>query len=74
MEAELLAMTNAVTALQHVKGTLEELGNKVETMTVTTDSIPAVKYLRAEVYSSNPRTRHLAVRFHFLRSLESSLA
>tara|TARA_R110002050_G_scaffold285337_2_gene434960 strand:+ start:441 stop:3074 length:2634 start_codon:yes stop_codon:yes gene_type:complete len=69
MEAELLAMTNAVTALQHVQGLLTELGYVENVITIITDSVPAVKYLRAEMYSSNPRTRHLAVRFHFLRSM-----
>tara|TARA_R110002050_G_scaffold300579_1_gene470596 strand:+ start:1620 stop:4382 length:2763 start_codon:yes stop_codon:yes gene_type:complete len=69
MEAELLAMANAVTTLQHIQGVLMELGFAEEKFSIITDSIPAVKYLHADAYSSNPRTRHLTLRFHFLRSL-----
>ena len=69
MEAELLAMTAAVTALQHVQGTLAELGYKERQLLIYTDSAPAIKYLEAEMYSSNSRTRHLALRYHFLRQL-----
>ena len=68
MESELVAIATALTALQHIRNTLTELGYCVPNYQIFTDSLPAVRYLQTTAEGARPRTRHLALRFHFIRS------
>lgn len=68
MESELDAIATTLIALQHVRNVLSEIGVMIQTYTIYTDSLSAVKFLRASADVAKPRTRHLALRFHFIRS------
>ena len=68
MESELVAISTALIALQQVRGILCELGVDVAVYTIHTDSLPAIKYLTSSGEASLPRTRHLALRFHFVKN------
>tara|TARA_R110002050_G_C8950037_1_gene513235 strand:- start:112 stop:3054 length:2943 start_codon:yes stop_codon:yes gene_type:complete len=67
MEAELQAIAQTVTELQWIRNVLHELSFSVTSVTIFTDSEPAMKYLYQQAHVLKPRTRHLALRYHFVR-------
>ncbi len=69
MEAELCALALLVTKIQFIQNVLAELGLFVDKYQVFTDSENAIKYLQSPALVAKPRTRHLALQFHFLRTL-----
>ena len=68
MESELEAISSTVVCLQHVRNVLMELGYTVERYWVRTDSQAAISYVSTSPVVLKPRSRHLALRFHFLRT------
>lgn len=69
MEAELCAISLAIVQLQFFQNLLREIGFIVEKLIVYTDSETAMKYLQTSPLEAKPRSRHLAVRYHFIRDL-----
>ena len=69
MEAELEAIVALIVVLIQVQNTLGELGYSITNYTIYTDSEPAINYLNTPSEQQKSRTRHLAIRFHFIRSL-----
>tara|TARA_R110002050_G_scaffold258929_1_gene398274 strand:+ start:1294 stop:4371 length:3078 start_codon:yes stop_codon:yes gene_type:complete len=67
MESELEAITLAVHQLKHLQHILHELHRTVHETVIYSDSLIAIKYLLSESLMLKPRTRHLALRYHFVR-------
>ena len=67
MEAELQAISQTVVELQWIRSVLSELQYTVPQVMIFTDSEPAIKYLYRQSDVLKPRTRHLALRYHFIR-------
>ena len=72
MESELNAMSTALIALQQTRDTLSEIGYIVPSYKIYTDSLSAIKYLQSSADIARPRTPHLSLRFHFIRTEVSS--
>lgn len=67
MEAELNAISQTIIDLQFIVNLLNELKYEVPTMLIYTDSEPSIKYLNNQSDVLKPRTRHLALKYHFIR-------
>ncbi len=67
MESELHAIAQTVVELQHIANILFELFGTMPKRIIYTDSEPAIKYLYRQSDVLKPRTRHLCLKFHFIR-------
>ena len=67
MESEIGAIATTSHHLQYVGNILEELQYKIDSYTIRSDSDAAIKYIKGSPHEVKPRTRHLALKFHFLR-------
>tara|TARA_R110002050_G_scaffold112373_2_gene226573 strand:+ start:140 stop:2506 length:2367 start_codon:yes stop_codon:yes gene_type:complete len=67
MEAELQAIAQTLVEMQFICNLLQELHYKVPKMVIYTDSEPSIKYLYSQSDVLKARTRHIALRYHFIR-------
>ncbi|GJX38401.1 retrovirus-related pol polyprotein from transposon TNT 1-94 [Tanacetum coccineum] len=65
IEAEYMALTEAVKETIWLRGLLEELGVELNTMAVNCDNQGAIHLSRNHVF--HERTKHINVRYHFIR-------
>ncbi|GJW06494.1 hypothetical protein Tco_1568917 [Tanacetum coccineum] len=66
-EAEYMALTEAVKEAIWLRGLLEELGVKLNTVAVNCDNQGAIHLSRNHVF--HERTKHINVRYHFIREV-----
>ncbi|GKD59420.1 retrovirus-related pol polyprotein from transposon TNT 1-94 [Tanacetum coccineum] len=66
-EAEYMALMEAVKEAIWLKGLLEELGIKLNTMAVNCDNQGVIHISRNHVF--HERTKHINVRYHFIREV-----
>ncbi len=66
-EAEYVAVTEASKEMIWLRSFLEELGQKLDDSTLHCDSQSAIHLAKNPVYHS--RTKHIQVRYHFIRSV-----
>ncbi|GKF90090.1 hypothetical protein Tco_0264053 [Tanacetum coccineum] len=67
IEAEYMALTKAVKEAIWLRGLLEELGVKLNTVAVNCDNQGAIHLSRNHVF--HERTKHINVRYHFIRDV-----
>ncbi|GJR67455.1 hypothetical protein Tco_0013520 [Tanacetum coccineum] len=67
MEAEYMALTEAVKEAIWLRGLLEELGVELNTVAVNCDNQGAIHLSRNHVF--HERTKHINVRYHFIREV-----
>ncbi|GKB22482.1 hypothetical protein Tco_0861883, partial [Tanacetum coccineum] len=65
--AEYMALTEAVKEAIWLKGLLEELGIKLNTVAVNCDNQGVIHISRNHVF--HERTKHINVRYHFIREV-----
>ncbi|GKE92292.1 hypothetical protein Tco_1573387 [Tanacetum coccineum] len=67
VEAEYMALTEAVKEAIWLRGLLEELGVELNTVAVNCDNYGAIHLSRNHVFYE--RTKHIDVRYHFIREV-----